>query len=80
MSQTSKRLSPLDMIFLYGETPSTMMHVGALMPFTPPPDAPPDFLRRLLEDNKNNEVFAPWNRKLSNPPLAVQPDAVMDSR
>ena len=73
MSQTSKRLSPLDMIFLYGETPSTMMHVGALMPFTPPPDAPPDFLRRLLEDNKNNEVVAPWNRKLSNPHLLYSP-------
>ena len=41
MSGTSKRLSPQDLMFLYGETPSSMMHVASLMPFTPPADAPP---------------------------------------
>lgn len=71
---TAKRLSPLDMMFLYGETPSTMMHVGGLMPFTPPADAPPDFLRRLLDETKHEKVVAPWNRKLAHPTLLYRPD------
>jgi diacylglycerol O-acyltransferase len=74
MTDTAKRLSPLDMMFLYGETPSTMMHVGGLMPFTPPPDAPPDFLRRLLDETKHEKVVAPWNRKLAHPTLLYRPD------
>lgn len=73
MSKTAKRLGPQDMMFLYGETPSTMMHVGALMPFTPPPDAPPDFLRQLVDASKANEVVAPWNVKLSQPWLLYSP-------
>jgi diacylglycerol O-acyltransferase len=74
MTETAKRLSMLDMMFLYGETPSTMMHVGGLMPFTPPPDAPPDFLRRLLDETKLEKVVAPWNRKLAHPTLLYRPD------
>jgi diacylglycerol O-acyltransferase / wax synthase len=74
MSESAKRLSPLDMMFLYGETPSTMMHVGGLMPFTPPPDASPDFLRRLLDDTKLEKVVAPWNCKLAHPTLLYRPD------
>ena len=37
--------TPMDAMFLYGETPETMMHVGGLLPMTLPPDAPADFLR-----------------------------------
>src|SRR6478672_2675134 len=74
MTETAKRLSTLDMMFLYGETPSTMMHVGGLMPFTPPPGAPPDFLRRLLDDTKLEKVVSPWNRKLTHPTLLYRPD------
>lgn len=74
MADRAKRLSPLDMMFLYGETPSTMMHVGGLMPFTPPPDAPPDFLRQLLEQTRHEKVVAPWNRKLAHPTLIYRPD------
>src|SRR5262249_42606685 len=74
MSDTAKRLSPLDMMFLYGETPSTMMHVGGLMPFTPSPDAPPDFLRRLLDETKHDKVQPPWNCKLAHPTLLYRPD------
>ena len=73
-ADAAKRLSPLDMMFLYGETPSTMMHVGGLMPFTPPPDAPPDFLRRLLDGAKREKVVAPWNRKLAHPTMVYRPD------
>jgi len=69
----AKRLNPQDMLFLYGETPSTMMHVGALMPFTAPPDSPADFLRKLVDDSKKQEVVAPWNLKLSQPWLLYSP-------
>jgi len=74
MAEPAKRLGPLDMMFLYGETPSTMMHVGGLMPFTPPPDAPPDFLRQLLDETKLEKVVPPWNRKLAHPTLLYRPD------
>lgn len=73
MSKTAKRLGPQDMFFLYSESPSTMMHVGALMPFTPPDDAPADFLRQLVDESKANEVVEPWNLKLSHPDLLYSP-------
>lgn len=73
MSKTARRLGPQDMFFLYAESPSTMMHVGALMPFTPPPDAPRDFLRQLVDESKSNEVVEPWNLKLSHPDLLFSP-------
>jgi diacylglycerol O-acyltransferase / wax synthase len=71
---SGKRLSPLDMLFLYGETPSTMMHIAGLMPFSPPADAPAGFLRRLIEDARSRDVVAPWNLKLSHPRLLYRPD------
>ena len=73
MSQTARRLGPQDMFFLYAESSSTMMHVGGLMPFTPPPDAPPDFLRQLVDESKTNDVVEPWNLKLSHPQLLYTP-------
>ncbi len=69
-----KRLGPQDMIFLYGETPSSMMHVAALMPFTPPDDAGPHYLRQMFEDTRGLEVVAPWNLKLSHPRMLRRPD------
>jgi WS/DGAT/MGAT family acyltransferase len=74
VSATSKRLSPQDLLFLFGETPSSMMHVGALMPFTPPAGAPLDYLRQMFEDTRHLEVVAPWNRKLSHPRMLYRPD------
>ncbi|MCV7042077.1 wax ester/triacylglycerol synthase family O-acyltransferase [Mycolicibacterium moriokaense] len=74
VSGTRKRLSPQDMLFLYGETPSSMMHVAALMPFTPPPDAPPNYLRQMFEDTRDLEVVTPWNRKLAHPRMLYRPD------
>lgn len=73
MSQTARQLGPQDRFFLYAESPTTMMHVGGLMPFTPPPGSPPDYLRRLIEDNKDNELVSPWNLKLSQPQLLLSP-------
>lgn len=43
-----KYLSPLDATFLYMETTRTPMHVGALMTFRLPDNAPPDFVRQLM--------------------------------
>lgn len=43
-----KYLSPLDATFLYMETTRTPMHVGALMTFRLPDNAPPDFVHQLL--------------------------------
>ena len=74
MSGTSKRLSPQDMLFLYGETPSSMMHVASLMPFTPPADAPASYLRQMFEDTRDLEIVAPWNLKLAHPRMLSRPD------
>lgn len=55
-----KRLSPLDLAFLAAETRESMMHVGALMQLTPPPDAKPEFLYELMEEIKREtKVRAP---------------------
>lgn len=70
---TSKRLSPLDMMFLYGETSNSKMHVAALLPLTPPADAPADYLRRIIDDARQHEVVSPWNRKLAHPRLQYSP-------
>ena len=71
---TGKRLTPMDAMFLYGETPETMMHVGGLLPFTMPPDAPPDFLRRLMDEIRTTApVHAPFNTKLKTPGFLLNP-------
>lgn len=65
---TRKLLNPMDALFLYGETRETMMHVAMLMPFMPPPDVPPDFLRQLMDEIKQTmKVEPPWNKKLRKP-------------
>jgi WS/DGAT/MGAT family acyltransferase len=69
----TKRLSPNDAMFLFGETRETMMHVAALMPFSPAPDTPPDHLRRLMAEVRTGEVYPPWNLKLRYPDLLKNP-------
>lgn len=64
----NKLLNPMDALFLYGETRETMMHVAMLMPFTPPADAPADFLRQLMDEIKQTmRVEPPWNKRLKKP-------------
>lgn len=70
---SSKRLSPLDAVFVYGETTKSKMHVAALMPYTPPEGATIDYLRRLVDDARAHEVVSPWNRKLAHPRLQYSP-------
>jgi diacylglycerol O-acyltransferase / wax synthase len=63
-----KRLTPSDAMFLYGESREQMMHVAAMMPFTPPPDASPDHLRDLMDEIRAGvEVHRPWNLRLRSP-------------
>ncbi len=62
-----KRLTPNDAMFLFGESQETMMHVGSLMPFTVPKDAPPDFLRGIIEEVRQvRNLQPPWNLKLKS--------------
>ncbi|HSW13668.1 MAG TPA: wax ester/triacylglycerol synthase family O-acyltransferase [Solimonas sp.] len=69
-----KRVAPMDAMFLYGETRETMMHVAGLMPFTPPADAGPDFLRLLMEEIRHTVgVQPPWNLKLGTPGFLRNP-------
>lgn len=49
------------------------MHVAGLLPFTPPADAPRDYLRQMIDDARQQEVMAPWNRKLAYPRLQFSP-------
>ena len=59
------RLSPLDAAWLFTESRATPNHVGGLLQFRLPQDAPRDFMRQLMADFRSHRTFtAPWNRKL----------------
>lgn len=71
---TTVRLNPLDASWLYTESRETPMHVGALMPFRLPDDAPADLLRRWMADFRQHRKFAaPWNRRLKSHLLLKSP-------
>ena len=79
----TKSLNSLDRMFLAGETHEALMHVGVLVPFSPPAPAegsdaaaPPayDLLRPLMEELKRNPgAHPPWNLKLRHPELLSSP-------
>lgn len=72
--KSAKRLNPLDWTFLAGESGETMMMVGALMPFSPPPDADESLLRRLMDEVRADaRACPPWNYKLRFPNLLAHP-------
>ncbi|MFP5305896.1 MAG: WS/DGAT/MGAT family O-acyltransferase [Gammaproteobacteria bacterium] len=61
-----KRLSPIDAAFLRMESPRTPMHVGALMTFRLPEQAPRDFLQRLLKRMREHPFMPePFGYKLA---------------
>jgi diacylglycerol O-acyltransferase / wax synthase len=69
-----KRLSMMDAMFLAAETRESMMHVGGLLIFSPPPDAPPEFLRHITDEFRDTAtVQSPWNLKLRTPELLKNP-------
>jgi WS/DGAT/MGAT family acyltransferase len=79
----SKSLNPLDLSWLLVESRDTPMHVGALIPFTLPDDAPGDFLVRLLADLRAcRDIVPPWNLRFRGPglkgllPVWVEEDAI----
>lgn len=62
---TAVRLSPLDAAWLFTESRATPNHVGGLLQFRLPEDAPRDFLRQLMHEFRHHRDFvAPWNRRL----------------
>lgn len=70
----TKKLSMMDAMFLAAETRESMMHVGGLLTFTPPPDAPPAFLRRLADELREDvTIYPPWNLRLRSPELLKNP-------
>ncbi len=70
---TKRRVPPQDAMFLWTETPETMMHVASLMPFTPPADAGPTYLRDILDQAREDPITSPWNMKLTHPFLLRHP-------
>ena len=77
------RLNPLDTAWLFTESRATPNHVGGLLQFRLPADAPRDWLRNLMHEFRNHRTFtAPWNRRLKVPllknPVAawVEDDAI----
>ena len=50
------------------------MHVGVLLPFTPPPGASPDFLRQLMIELRDAPpIQSPWDLKVKNPDFLSSP-------
>jgi WS/DGAT/MGAT family acyltransferase len=67
---SNRTLNLLDASWLLVESRETPMHVGALMPFSLPPDAGSDFVRRIMAVFRSSDhVAAPWNRRLKSPKL-----------
>ncbi|HUP92401.1 MAG TPA: wax ester/triacylglycerol synthase family O-acyltransferase [Solimonas sp.] len=54
-----KYLSPIDAAFLRMESKRTPMHVGAMMTFRLPADAPPDFVRKLMTQMRDAPFMPP---------------------
>jgi diacylglycerol O-acyltransferase len=61
-------------MFLYGESRETMFHVAGMMPFSPPRDAPRDYMRALMDEIRAGvAVHRPWNLRLRTPELLRNP-------
>ncbi len=59
------RLNPLDTSWIVTESRATPNHVGGLLQFRLPADAPQDFLRQMMAEFRGHRQFtAPWNRRL----------------
>lgn len=65
---STARLNPLDTAWLFTESRATPNHVGGLLQFRLPDDAPKDYLRQLIAEFRSHRSFtAPWNRRLKYP-------------
>ena len=74
----STRVGLADRIFLLQESSDSPQHVAALGTFELPPDAAPDYLKRLVASYRSARTFAPpFNYRLRSPALkAVAPGFV----
>lgn len=69
----SRWASPLDAVFLIGETPETLMHVASLLHFTYPDDAGEHYLRDLVASMRSAPVEPPWTMRLQTRRVMRQP-------
>lgn len=68
MDARTTRLNPLDTAWLFTESRATPNHVGGLLTFRLPPDAPQDYLRQMMAEFRSHRGFvSPWNRRLKTP-------------
>jgi hypothetical protein len=58
-AEKAVRLNPLDAAWLFTESRATPNHVGGLLQFRLPADAPRDFLRRLMADFRPPQFVRP---------------------
>jgi diacylglycerol O-acyltransferase / wax synthase len=74
MASGGRALNPLDWAFLAAESGPTMMHVGAMITFSPPPDANAEMLRDMMDEvREQTRAYPPWNLKLRHPQLLASP-------
>jgi diacylglycerol O-acyltransferase / wax synthase len=67
-------LTTLERSFLAAEGRDVMMHVGALLEFSPPSSGPTDILRQLRDElGRSTPIEPPWNLKLRHPDLLASP-------
>ena len=65
-----RQVAPLDAVWLELESRDTPMHVGGLLEFTLPKDAPPDYLKQAFEQMRSvRTIPPPWNLRLVEPPV-----------
>ena len=65
-----RQVAPLDAVWLELESRDTPMHVGGLLEFTLPKDAPPDYLKQIFEQMRSvRTIPPPWNLRLVEAPL-----------
>ncbi len=65
-----RQVAALDAVWLELESRDTPMHVGGLLEFTLPKDAPPDYLKQVFEGMRSvRTIPPPWNLRLVEPPL-----------
>jgi diacylglycerol O-acyltransferase len=59
------RLNPLDAAWIVTESRATPNHVGGLLQFKLPDNAPNDFMRKMMSEFRGHKQFAPpWNQRL----------------
>ncbi len=59
------RLNPLDAAWIVTESRATPNHVGGLLQFKLPDNAPNDFMRKMMAEFRGHKQFAaPWNQRL----------------